>query len=40
MAMPADGTVPFGNSCWSDISWNRLNVDPGLSLELITSESS
>ncbi len=39
-AIPAEGTVPCGNSWPSDISWNRLNVEPATSGELITSESS
>ncbi len=36
-AMPADGTSPSGNSWPSDISWNRLNVEPGTPGELIFS---
>ena len=35
-AVPADGTVPSGNSWPSDISWNRLYVEPGLAGSLIT----
>ena len=28
VVMPSDGTVPSGYSWPSDISWNRLNVEP------------
>ena len=37
--MPAEGTVPFGKSWPSDISWNRLNVEPLNFLELMISSS-
>ncbi len=36
---PRAGTVPFGYSWPYDISWNRLNVDPGLAGSLIALES-